>query len=127
MSIKKTWSYNGHDYEMSKTGYGQYVLNGYHCTNSTIWDYVDDEENEEEKLAALKEAEAFVEFRDQHYSFFGNCDELSEPIELEFCNYAFLEDAVSNAKWLLGNQTKTSYVLTSVSIYKNGEFIQEVK
>ena len=57
----KVWNYNGVDYEMKKTGYGQYVLNGYHCTDSEIWDWCDDDSNEEKHEEAMKAAERFIE------------------------------------------------------------------
>ena len=59
--MKKNWSYNGNDYEMVKTGYGQYMLNGYHCSDSEIWDWCDDDSNEEKHMEALRAAEIFVE------------------------------------------------------------------
>lgn len=62
--MKKTWNYNGVDYTMTKTGYGQYNLNGYHCTDSSIWDWCDDDENEEKMMEAWKAAERFVKDQD---------------------------------------------------------------
>lgn len=59
--MNKTWTYNGVDYEMKRAGYGQYTLNGYHCTYSWIWDWCDDESDEEKHEEALKAAERFVE------------------------------------------------------------------
>lgn len=58
--MKKTWIYNGVEYTMIQTGYGQYTLNGYHCTDSEIFDWCDDEENEEKHMQALRDAEAFI-------------------------------------------------------------------
>lgn len=44
----------------SRTGYGQYVLSGLgisvHCTDSEIWDWCDDDENEDKHLAAKESA-----------------------------------------------------------------------
>lgn len=59
--MKKTWDYNGKDYTMTKShGYGQYVLNGYHFTDSSVWDDVDDDDNPEKQQMAMKVAEAFI-------------------------------------------------------------------
>lgn len=58
--MKKTWNYNGINYEMVKTGYGQYILNGYHCTDSSIWDWCDDDSDEDKYMAALDAAERFI-------------------------------------------------------------------
>lgn len=59
--MKKTWIYNGRNYEMVRTsGYGQYTLNGHHCTNSSIWDWCDEESNEEKYQEAMESAELFV-------------------------------------------------------------------
>lgn len=45
---------------IEKVGYGQYTLRGLgtsvHCTNSSIWDWCDDEDNEEKHLAAMQAA-----------------------------------------------------------------------
>lgn len=60
--MEKIWNYNGVDYELKKAtyGYGQYILNGYHFTNSEVWDYVDDEEDIEKQKQAMRVAEAFI-------------------------------------------------------------------
>lgn len=58
--MTKTWNFNGREYTMTKSGYGQYTLNGYHCTNSIIWDWCDDDEDESKNLEALNAAESFV-------------------------------------------------------------------
>lgn len=56
----KKWSYEGQDYVIKKRGYGSYILNGYYCTLSLVWDYVDDEEHPANQEAAMKQAAAFV-------------------------------------------------------------------
>lgn len=59
--MKKIWYYNGKEYTMTCShGYGQYTLNGYHFTDSTVWDNVDDEDNPEKQEEAMKGAEAFI-------------------------------------------------------------------
>lgn len=62
--MKKTWTYLGVTYTMEMTGYGQYKLNGFHCTDSGIWDWCDDEENELKHLEALEAAKRFVDCMD---------------------------------------------------------------
>ena len=59
--MKKSWSYNGVNYTIERAhGYGQYVLNGYHCTLSNVWDDVDDDVYPEKQEEAMREAEAFL-------------------------------------------------------------------
>lgn len=59
--MKKNWNFNGKNYEMENGhGYGQYTLNGYHCTASAIWDDVDDEDYPEKQERAMIEAESFL-------------------------------------------------------------------
>lgn len=59
--MKKEWNYNGIDYTMErKGGYGQYVLNGYHFTDSSVWDNVDNEDEPERQEKAMRVAEAFI-------------------------------------------------------------------
>ena len=59
--MKKSWSYNGVNYTIERAhGYGQYILNGYHCTLSNVWDDVDDDDIPAKQEEAMKEAEAFL-------------------------------------------------------------------
>lgn len=59
--MKKEWSYNGVDYTIERScGYGQYILNGYHFTDSSVWDDVDDEDEPEKQEMAMRVAEAFI-------------------------------------------------------------------
>lgn len=59
--MKKSWSYKGVNYTMERAhGYGQYILNGYHCTLSYVWDDVDDDSCPEKQEEAKKEAEAYL-------------------------------------------------------------------
>ena len=59
--MKKNWSYNGVDYTIERAhGYGQFVLNGFHCTLSSVWDDVDDDCCPEKQEEAMREAEAFL-------------------------------------------------------------------
>ena len=58
--MKKSWSYEGVNYTMEKAhGYGQYVLCGYHCTLSNVWDDVDDDDCPKQE-EAMREAAAFL-------------------------------------------------------------------
>lgn len=54
--IMKTFEINNETITIEQTGYGQYVLSGLgtsvHCTDSEIWDWCDDDENEEKHFAA---------------------------------------------------------------------------
>ena len=56
----KTFEFNNEAITIEKTGYGQYVLSGLgtsvHCTDSEIWDWCDDDENEEKHLSAKESA-----------------------------------------------------------------------
>lgn len=56
----KTFEFNNEAIAIEKTGYGQYVLSGLgisvHCTDSEIWDWCDDDENEDKHLAAKESA-----------------------------------------------------------------------
>ena len=59
--MKKNWTYKGVDYTIERAhGYGQYILNGYHCTLSSVWDDVDDDDCPAKQEEAMKEAEAFL-------------------------------------------------------------------
>ena len=59
--MKKRWTYNGVDYTIERAhGYGCYVLNGYHFTQSNVWDDVDDEGNPEKQEQAMRDAECFL-------------------------------------------------------------------
>ena len=59
--MKKTWAYKGIDYTIEKAyGYGQYILNGYHFTDSSVWDNVDDEDDPEKQEQAMRDAECFL-------------------------------------------------------------------
>lgn len=59
--MKKTWIYNGVEYTLEKGhGYGQYILNGYHFTDSSVWDDIDNEEEEEKRKEAMRVAETFI-------------------------------------------------------------------
>lgn len=59
--MKKSWRYKGVNYTMERAhGYGQYILNGYHCTLSNVWDDVDDDECPAKQKAAKRDAEAFL-------------------------------------------------------------------
>lgn len=59
--MKKTFNYNGTEIVIEKlAGYGQYTINGYHCTDSTIWDYCDDDENPDKMELAQNAAYNFV-------------------------------------------------------------------
>lgn len=63
--MKKNWKYNGKEYEMVKLpAYGQYTINGYHCTMSYIWDNVDDEDNLEKQEEAMFIAEQLVKSKE---------------------------------------------------------------
>ena len=63
--MEKNWTYNGVEYTLKRaSGYGQYILNGYHFTDSTVWDDVDSEEDDDARLLAMKCAEAFVKAHD---------------------------------------------------------------
>lgn len=62
--MKKSWRYKGVNYTMETTrGYGQFTLNGFHCTESTIWDYVDDENFPKKQRQAKRDAECFIRAR----------------------------------------------------------------
>ncbi|MCF0229691.1 MAG: hypothetical protein HUJ76_08395 [Parasporobacterium sp.] len=59
--MTKTWEFNGNGYEMAQlNAYGQYTINGYHCTDSSIWDNVDDVDNWEKMEEAMEAAERFL-------------------------------------------------------------------
>jgi len=57
----KTFEFNSEIITIEKAGYGQYTLRGLetsaHCTESRIWDWCDDEEDEE-SLEKSKEAKS---------------------------------------------------------------------
>ena len=57
--IIRAWEFRRKMYIMEKVGSGQYKLNGYHCTDSTIWDYAHDDECKECKSSRLS-AERFL-------------------------------------------------------------------
>lgn len=56
----KTFEFNNETITIEQVGYGQYTLRGLdssvHCTDSEIWDWCDDEENEEKHLYAKETA-----------------------------------------------------------------------
>lgn len=58
--IMKTFEINNETITIEEVGYGQYVLSGLstsvHCTDSEIWDWCDDDENEEKHLEAKESA-----------------------------------------------------------------------
>lgn len=59
--MEKNWTYNCVEYTLKRDScYGQYILNGYHFTDSSVWDNVDNEEDEDAQLLAMQCAEAFV-------------------------------------------------------------------
>ena len=59
--MEKTWEYRNRLYVMEISfGYGNYKLNGYHTTDSTIWDGADDDESPRKQRAARRAAERFV-------------------------------------------------------------------
>jgi hypothetical protein len=65
--MKKTWIFRRKNYEMESTGRGQYVLNGYHTTDSVIWDYVDDDEQPARMGRARRDAERFIRMNERRY------------------------------------------------------------
>lgn len=56
----KTFEFNNEVITIEATGYGQYTLRGLgisaHCTDSEMWDWCDDDENEEKHLNAKQAA-----------------------------------------------------------------------
>mgnify|MGYP001173937550 FL=1 len=58
--IMKAFEINNETITIEQVGYGQYILRGIdisvHCTDSEIWDWCDDEENEEKHLSAKESA-----------------------------------------------------------------------
>lgn len=56
----KTFEINNETITIEEVGYGQYVLSGLstsvHYTDSEIWDWCDDDENEEKHLEAKESA-----------------------------------------------------------------------
>ena len=63
--MKKKWTYKGVECTIERAhGYGQYILNGYHCTLSNVWDDVDDGDCPDKQEEAMREAEAFLHTKD---------------------------------------------------------------
>ena len=63
--MKKKWTYKGVEYTIERAhGYGQYILNGYHCTLSNVWDDVDDDDYPVMQVEAMRDAEAFLHTKD---------------------------------------------------------------
>ena len=63
--MKKNWTYKGVDYTIERAhGYGQYILNGYHCTLSNVWDDVDDDNCPVKQEQAMRDAEIFLHTKD---------------------------------------------------------------
>lgn len=61
----KKWIYKGVEYTIERAhGYGQYILNGYHCTLSNVWDDVDDDDCPGKQEEAMRDAEAFLHTKD---------------------------------------------------------------
>lgn len=56
----KTIEFNNEIITIEQTGYGQYTLRGLgtsvHCADSEVWDWCDDDENEEKHLIAKETA-----------------------------------------------------------------------
>lgn len=61
----KTFEYNNETITIEKAGYGQYTLRGLgisaHCTDSKIWDWCDDDSDEDEHEAAKFRAYKILE------------------------------------------------------------------
>lgn len=65
----KTVNINGIQIQMEQKGYGQYTLRATidgqalsaHCTDSEVWDWIDDEENEAKHEAAKATALRLLE------------------------------------------------------------------
>lgn len=55
--MKKQFTYSGLEIKIEKTGYGQYIIRSgkisVHSTDSTIWDWCDDDED----LTKMEEAQ----------------------------------------------------------------------
>lgn len=58
--MERRWKFRNKEYVMILKSYGNYSLNGYHCTDSHIWDYVTDNDNLEKRGEARQSAELFV-------------------------------------------------------------------
>lgn len=58
--MKKYWRYRNREYIMIWYGKGKYSLNGYHCTDSEIWDYATDCDNNQKRKEVRIAAERFV-------------------------------------------------------------------
>ena len=58
--MERTWKFRNKEYTMIFLSYGSYSLNGYHCTDGYIWDYVTDNENVKQRGTARRYAELFV-------------------------------------------------------------------
>jgi hypothetical protein len=65
--MKKIWTFRRKNYEMESKGRGQYVLNGYHTTDSVIWDYVDDDEQPRLMGKVRRDAERFIRMNERRY------------------------------------------------------------
>ena len=59
-AMKRRWNFRNKEYTMIFLSYGNYSLNGYHCTDSYIWDHVTDDENMKKRGEARRAAELFV-------------------------------------------------------------------
>ena len=58
--MERHWKFRNKEYTMTLLSYGNYSLNGYHCTDSYMWDYVTDDENMKKKGKARRSAELFL-------------------------------------------------------------------
>ena len=58
--MKRRWNFRNKEYIMTFKSYGNYSVNGYHCTDSYIWDHVTDDENLKKRGDARRSAELFV-------------------------------------------------------------------
>ena len=61
--MERLWNFRNKEYIMTFKSYGNYSLNGYHCTDSYIWDHVTDDENMKKRGEARRYAELFVKRR----------------------------------------------------------------
>ena len=59
-AMKRLWNFRNKEYIMTFKSYGNYSLNGYHCTDSYIWDHVNNDENLKKRGEARRAAELFV-------------------------------------------------------------------
>ena len=63
----RSWKFRNKEYTMTFLSYGNYSLNGYHCTDSYIWDYVTDDDNMKQRGKARRYAELFVKSRESSF------------------------------------------------------------